>query len=586
MHLAESGERSFPINRNLYGERDYAFGQRILTLRTQMGLTQTDLAKQLHISRRAVTEWEAGSSYPKAEHLQNLIALGVRISAFSPGRETEEIRVLWKAAHQKVLLNEAWLANLLDFTPSLSQKSVKSDTQFAVPPPQRPQLDWEDAPTVPNFYGRQSELTTLVHWMVEEGCQIVSVLGMGGIGKSALATTVMHQVAQQFEVVIWRSLRDLPSCAVLITDCLQVLSPHVLLAMSTSSERYLQLLMEQLRAQRVLLVLDNLEMLLEEGTGTGRMRAGFEDYATLLRHVGETAHQSCLLLTSREKPVILVPLEGHRSSVRTLRLAGLDIEAGTQLLEEKDVMSPLHERRHLVEMYKGNPLALKIVAHTIVEVFAGEIAPFLQQGEIVFGEVRQLLDEQFMRLSALEQTVLLWLAILREPVSMHTLLAILNTPISRGQMLEAVEGLRRCSLIEQGRRAGSFTLQSVVLEYATVRLIEEGSHEIEEGQLLRLLEQGIRAAEAGATPRGSLSYSGTEHLWGRTELEAYLLYLLDQMRSQDQATQVYGPANLIVLLRLLRGHLRSLDLSRLVLRKTSTDMIGGLPIISVDVSQY
>src|SRR2546426_8693651 len=35
---------------------------------------------------------------------------------------------------------------------------------------------------------------------------------------------------------------------------------------------------------------------------------------------------------------------------------------------------------------------------------------------VVFGGVRELLDEQFERLSALEQSVLLWLAILREPV--------------------------------------------------------------------------------------------------------------------------------------------------------------------------
>ena len=53
------------MKRVLYGERDYAFGQRILTLRTQMGFTQTGLAEHLHVSRRAVTEWEAGSSYPK-----------------------------------------------------------------------------------------------------------------------------------------------------------------------------------------------------------------------------------------------------------------------------------------------------------------------------------------------------------------------------------------------------------------------------------------------------------------------------------------------------------------------------------------
>ena len=49
----------------------------------------------------------------------------------------------------------------------------------------------------------------------------------------------------------------------------------------------------------MLLVLDNLETLLEEGSGTGRMRAGYEGYAQLRRRVAKAAHQSCLLLTSR-----------------------------------------------------------------------------------------------------------------------------------------------------------------------------------------------------------------------------------------------------------------------------------------------
>ena len=44
--------------------------------------------------------------------------------------------------------------------------------------------------------------------------------GTSGIGKSVLATQVMHRVAQDFEVIIWRSLRDVPSCEALLDDCL------------------------------------------------------------------------------------------------------------------------------------------------------------------------------------------------------------------------------------------------------------------------------------------------------------------------------------------------------------------------------
>ncbi len=570
------------MKRTSYGERDYAFGQLMVRLRTSVGLTQAGLAGLLGISRQALGEWESGSSYPKAEHLKYVIALGVRASAFAAGHEEEEIRVLWRAAHQKVLLAEPWLHELLSQQASLGgdvagEKTHGADHVSAPPIGGEPRVDWGEALDVPTFYGREEELARLSQWVIEERCRVVSVLGMGGIGKLALAVTVMHRVATHFEVVLWRSLRDAPECSALLDVCLQVLAPQLLLDLPDSLEERLRLLMEQLRARRVLLVLDNLEMLLEEGTGMGLMRAGFEGYARLLHRMGETRHQGCLLLTSREKPAELVPLEGSRSPVRALRLAGLDGHAGAQLLAAKEVVGTPHDRVRLVEVYRGNPLALKIVARTIVELFEGEIVPFLEQGEVVFGGVRELLDEQFDRLSALEQSMLLWLAILREPMSLEELLAVLSTSRAPVQVLEALDGLGRRSLIERGQRAGSFTLHSVVLEYATARLIAQASREIERGQLDCLIAYGLCQAQAKDYVRQTQERLLVVPLLtrlqstsqGHADLEARFLWLLDDLRGLPQTSQGYGPANLVALLRVLRGDLRGLDLSRLTLRGVS-----------------
>ena len=46
------------MKRSSYGERDYAFGQIMLTLRTAIGLTQAGLADHLGVSQRVVGEWE------------------------------------------------------------------------------------------------------------------------------------------------------------------------------------------------------------------------------------------------------------------------------------------------------------------------------------------------------------------------------------------------------------------------------------------------------------------------------------------------------------------------------------------------
>ena len=80
------------MKRFSYGERDYAFGQAMLTLRNSMGLTQADLAERLRVSRKAIVRWEGGFSYPKVEHLKALLAFAVGQLAFPSGREEEEVR--------------------------------------------------------------------------------------------------------------------------------------------------------------------------------------------------------------------------------------------------------------------------------------------------------------------------------------------------------------------------------------------------------------------------------------------------------------------------------------------------------------
>src|SRR6266851_6244644 len=141
LEVARQG-RSALMKRFSYRERDYAFGQAMLTLRTNIGLTQAGLADLLGVSRRAVGEWEAGSSYPKAHHLQHVMTLAVRASALPPGREAEEIRAFWKMAHQKVLLDESWLSALLNQpSPPPAPVPVEEAGSAAVesaPPPAAP----------------------------------------------------------------------------------------------------------------------------------------------------------------------------------------------------------------------------------------------------------------------------------------------------------------------------------------------------------------------------------------------------------------------------------------------------------------
>src|SRR5258708_11524931 len=102
-----------PVKSYSYRERDYAFGQMILTLRTHIGLTQEGLGERLGVSRRAVAPLEAGLNYPDNEHLQQLIALGVQQRIFPPAQEAGEVPSLWLAGRQHGLVAEGWLGRFL-----------------------------------------------------------------------------------------------------------------------------------------------------------------------------------------------------------------------------------------------------------------------------------------------------------------------------------------------------------------------------------------------------------------------------------------------------------------------------------------
>jgi ATP-dependent Clp protease ATP-binding subunit ClpA len=136
--------------------------------------------------------------------------------------------------------------------------------------------DWGEAIDVSLFYGRTEELTTLEEWIVTERCRLVAVLGMGGMGKTAIAAKVAAQVQHEFEYVIWRSLRNAPLLETLTCDLVAFVSDF----QETSAE--IGRLIHYLRSKRCLLILDNMETILEAGEA-GQFRSGYEGYGELLR---------------------------------------------------------------------------------------------------------------------------------------------------------------------------------------------------------------------------------------------------------------------------------------------------------------
>jgi hypothetical protein len=352
---------------------------------------------------------------------------------------------------------------------------------------------------------------------------------------------VARDHAADFAYVVWRSLRNAPPLNDLLGQCIVFLSDQRETDLPDDSGQRITLLMQYLQQQRCLLVLDNAETILRGGDQAGRYREGYEGYGDLILRVGETAHQSLLIVTSREKPREFGRLEGAASPVRTLNLAGVDQDDGKALLHDKGLEGSDTDWSELVRIYSGNPLALKLTAESIREIFAGDINEFLSEGGAIFGDVLAVLDQQFNRLAPLEQEIMYWLAIEREPVSADEVRGSLVAPVGKRAFLEALADLRRRSLVEQS--PAGLTLQNVVMEYMTERLVEQVVEEIAAGRIRLLNSHALMKAQAKEYVRNSqvrlildeVLTRLEQRLGSRAAVVARLTEVLAQLR--EEATQ-------------------------------------------------
>lgn len=432
-----------------------------------------------------------------------------------------------------------------------------------------PREDWGEAIDVSTFFGRSQELQCLQSWILEQRCRLVTLLGMGGIGKSALSVQLATQLRPHFAVLIWRSLRSAPELDSLLADIISVMADR------PCPRPTIMEVIQQLRQQRILLILDNLESLFQPGQAVGRYRKGYQDYEEFFHHLGALNHNSCVILTSREKPLELVGLEGEGLPIRSLPLEPLKVEDTIKLLEVKGLHGSLEQKTQLIHHYSGNPLALKLIATSINELFGGEIGLFLEHGCTLFQGVRTVLDSQFQRLTALEQSLMHWLAIHREPVSIDEIVRSVVPALSASIILETLQSLLRRSLIEiQSDVKTRYTQQAVIMEYVTERLVDRWVQELSEQTLHCWRHQAVVYAQS---PDFVRQYQlqmllqplceRLQHSMGSAQLKDTLIQTLEIER--EQRRQGYVASNSIQLARAMQIDLKQLPLSGQYIRSVS-----------------
>ncbi|MBK1988070.1 hypothetical protein A0J48_011050 [Sphaerospermopsis aphanizomenoides BCCUSP55] len=271
-------------------------------------------------------------------------------------------------------------------------------------------IDLNQAPDISDFdfYGREKELSNLQKLIVTERCRVVGVLGISGIGKSALVRELVENIQQYFDYVIWKSLKYSPSLAEILTDIESYFPCNNLV---TSIDQRIFNLINYFNTHRCLLIFDQWEGVMETSEASPKQQQIDSSYEIFLKIIGTSKHQSCLVFTSLQKPKVMDLLV--TKSIKQFSLTGLENKDAKTLLQDLKLSGQGMEL--LIERYQGHPLALIVASDHIKRMHNGQIEQFLKGTLFLPGVILTLLDKLFSYLSNLEIKILQNLAMETEP---------------------------------------------------------------------------------------------------------------------------------------------------------------------------
>lgn len=312
--------------------------------------------------------------------------------------------------------------------------------------PSTPHQDLSEMPELDDFYSRTSELDTLKTWILQERCRLISLIGIGGIGKTALAVQLVRQIKDEFEYVVWCSLKASPTFAEFETKLLQVFSQSTQEDSSAINTKTLPPI-KYLQKYRCLIVLDDIHHLFSSGKLAGTYKAECQEYQSFFTQIKELSHESCFLLINREQSIEFANVKSQNTAIRTLPLAGLDMTAGKEILKDYGLIE-IENSETLIRRYQGNPFWLESVGY-FIEQSEGCTLNYLLSDDTIFlpKNVEDTLQKQYDRLSEQEKQILSILATKNEAIAPAKLLETAQMKI--GDLLETLKSLYRRSFIEK-----------------------------------------------------------------------------------------------------------------------------------------
>lgn len=332
-----------------------------------------------------------------------------------------------------------------------------------------PTRSWQHALPLPStpLIGREAELAQIANLLANPDCRLLSLLGLGGIGKTRLAIEAATRSMGSFtDGVYWVSLAPVATADFMLVAIAQSLG------LQTASGDLPAQIAGYLRSRQLLLVLDNFEHL--------------SDAAEFVAYLLHNAPELKVLVTSRERLYLLEEW--------LLPIAGLPVAEGLSGEAEQLFVRSAQRVRHgfttqgqeeaiasICRQVEGMPLAIELAASWTRVMSCAEIArQIVLDPRLLTSTLRSLperhrslhnlLDHSWRLLSPAEQMVLRRLSVFRGGWTQTQAVEV------TGATLPLLLSLVDKSLVHSGDQA-RFDLHDLVRQYALGQLAASGEHD-------------------------------------------------------------------------------------------------------------
>ncbi len=342
--------------------------------------------------------------------------------------------------------------------------------------------------TVEHFKNRVREREKIGQLLAESTTRLISVIGHGGMGKTALVSKILRNLEQHrwprmdddiyLDGIVYLSTRTAGiTLERLFLDCAKLLGGEQEKQINTiwtnpklnTNDKIAQLL-DALKEGQYVILLDNLEDLLDD-----KGQLVDEDLRLFFDQSLSQAHGMRLVITSRV--AVAFGREVMRYDNQIKLLEGLPIAEGIELLRELDPNgdyglqdAPEEQLAQAVQLVHGVPRALEVMAGILANdpfVSLNEVmAQFYEQEDVV----EALIEENYKRLNDNARRVIEALAVFRRPVPPLALDYLLEPFVPGLDVPDIIRRLARTNIISIDRVNKTVILHPIDRDYAYSQL--------------------------------------------------------------------------------------------------------------------